>query len=237
MVARGVLARFCGFAAFDAGQDAAAQRFWHAGLRAAAVAGDVDQGVYVLSNLALQAAYAGDGGTTVALLDAARSRVDPAAHTVLAMLNCWAVRGHAVNGDGRAASALLNEADDQWSRRRAEDDPGWVYWMPQPSLTAEAGTALLEIGDLAAAERCLTAGLSTLDASSARERNLYLVRLAEAQLRSGRLDEAVATAHEAIDATNGVDSVRVSRRMDHLLDEFPATEHVTATLRDHRRGY
>lgn len=137
------LARFCGWAAFDAGLEAAAQRFWHAGLRAAAAAGDVDQGIYVLSNLALQAAYAGDGTTTLALLEIARRRVDPAARTVLAMLDCWAVRGHALAGEAKTAAALLNRADDLWSQRRPGDDPDWVYWMPRPSMTAEAGTALL----------------------------------------------------------------------------------------------
>ena len=89
------LARFAGWAAFDAGRGAAAQRFWHAGLRAAGAAGDADQGVYVLSNLALQAAYAGDGTAAIGLLDVARGQVDPTARTVLAMLDLWAVRAHA----------------------------------------------------------------------------------------------------------------------------------------------
>jgi tetratricopeptide (TPR) repeat protein len=228
------IARFCGWAAFDAGREAAAQRFWHCGLRAAAAGGDVDQGVYVLSNLALQAAYSGDGAAAIGLLDVARRRVDPAARTVLAMLDCWAVRGHAVAGNAKAVSALLNQADDMWDQRAPEDDPGWVYWMPQPSLTAEAGTSLLSIGDLAAAERCLTAGLATLDGDSARDRNLYLVRLAETQLRAGRLDEAAATTREAIDAAAGIDSIRVQHRVEDLLDELPAAEPVTAELRDYR---
>ncbi len=106
------LSRFAGWAAFDAGYGAAAQRFWHAGLRAAATAGDTDQGVYVLSNLALQAAYATDGPTTVGLLDVARRHVDPAARTVLAMLDTWTVRGHAVTGNVKATAATLNQADD-----------------------------------------------------------------------------------------------------------------------------
>ena len=110
---------------------------------------------------------------------------------------------------------VLNQADDLWDSRRPGADPGWVYWMPQPSLTAEAGTALLDIGDLGAAERSLTAGLSTLDSNSARDRNLYLVRLAEVQLRGGRLDEAAATARQAIDAAADIDSCRVHARVAH----------------------
>jgi hypothetical protein len=108
--------------------------------------------------------------------------------------------------------------------------------MPQPSLTAEAGTALLEIGDLAAAERSLTAGLATLDRDAARDRNLYLSRLAEVQLRGGRLDEAAVTARAAIDAGDGIDSARVRQRVDALLDQLPAADPVTVELRDYRRS-
>jgi hypothetical protein len=225
------LARFCGFAAFDAGRDAAGQRFWHAALRAAAAAGDTDQGVYVLSNLALQAVYAQDGATAIGLLDVARRRVDPAARTVLAMLDCWAARAHAVLGETTTAARLLNRADDLWLQRHPGDDPGWVYWMPQPSLTAEAGTALLDIGDLPAAQRCLSAGLATLDAGAVRDRSLYLVRVAQAQLRSGHLDAAAATTRQVIEAAAAVNSMRVYTRIGDMLDEFPTGEPVTAELR------
>jgi hypothetical protein len=227
------MGRFCGWAAFDAGRDAAAQRYWHAALLSAAAADDVDQGVYVLSNLALQAAYAGDGPLALALLDMARRHVDPAARTVLAMLDCWAVRGHALAGDAKAAPSMLNLADDLWDRRRPEDDPGWVYWMPQPSLTVEAGTGLLDIGDFAAAERSLTAGLSTLPGASARDRSLYLVRLAQVQLRTGRLDEATATAREALTAAAGIGSTRVRQHVRYLLDQLPTDESGTAELREY----
>jgi tetratricopeptide (TPR) repeat protein len=230
------LARFCGWAAFDAGHEAAAQRFWHSGLRAAAAAGDPDQGVYTLSNMALQAAYAGDGKTTVALLDVARRRVDPAARTVLAMLDTWTVRGLALTRQDKAVYARLNQADDLWDARVPGDDPDWVYWMPQPSLTAEAGTALLGIGDLEAAERSLTTGLATLDGDSARDRNLYLVRIAELQLREDRLDEAAETTRQALDASADIDSARVHARIAELLDRFPSREPITSELREYHRS-
>jgi ATP/maltotriose-dependent transcriptional regulator MalT len=145
------------------------------------------------------------------------------------------VRGHAVAGNAKAAASTLNRADDRWDRRRPEDDPGWVYWMPRPSLTAEAGTALLDIGDFEAAERSLTAGRSTLDGDSARDRNLYLVRLAEVQLCTGRLDEAAATAREAVTAAAGVDSTRVRRHMRRLLSRLPDDDPRTAELREYER--
>ncbi|MEJ3742936.1 hypothetical protein WEI85_06580 [Actinomycetes bacterium KLBMP 9797] len=149
------------------------------------------------------------------------------------MLDCWAARAHALRGDTKTAAALLNQADDLYDRRRDGDDPAWVYWMPQPSLTAEAGTALLTINDLPAAERSLTAGLETLDADSTRDRNLYLVRIAEAQVRTDRIDEGTVTARAAIDAAAGVDSTRVQQRVDDLLGQFPAGDPRARRLRDY----
>ena len=111
------LARFSGWCAFDDGRHAAAQRFLHVALRCSAAAGDTGQGVYALSNLALQAAYTGDGRTAVELTSIAGSKVDPSQRAVLAMLECWSARGHAVAGDGAAALAAIDRADDLWERR------------------------------------------------------------------------------------------------------------------------
>src|SRR5213078_3231750 len=85
-------------------------------------------------------------------------------------------------------------------------------------------------------ERSLKAGMATLGADSARDRNLYLVRLAEVQLRGGRLDEAAATTRQAIDAATDIDSARVRSRVTRLLDEMPAGEPITAQLRSYQRA-
>lgn len=229
------LGRFCGWAAFDARRHAAAQRFWHAALRASAVSGDRDQGVYALSNLALQAAYAGDGGTCLALLDVARDRVDPAARTVLAMLDCWAARGHAAAGDARAAAAALNRADTLYERRVDGADPAWIYWMPQPTQTAEAASAFLAIGDHAAAERALVGGMDAVADAGPRDHVLYLARLVEVQHAANRLDEATATARTAIEESVGVVSDRVQHCVDTAIEAMPTREPAVRQLLDYRR--
>jgi hypothetical protein len=232
------LARFTGWAAFDAGRNAVAQRLWHAALRAAHAADDISQVVYVLSNLALQEIYAGDGCTAIHMLESARSRTDPAMHTVEAMVDTWQARAHAELGERAQAATLLNRTDSTWDRRRPEDDPPWVYWMPQPSTTAEAGTALLAVGDLRHAEQPLAAGLAGLGADSARDRNLYLIRLAETRFAAGRLDDAVATSRLAIEALSGagnVDSPRVDARIAAFVARLPSAEPAVGELRDYWR--
>ncbi|MEV4258923.1 helix-turn-helix transcriptional regulator, partial [Spirillospora sp. NPDC049652] len=95
----GGLCRQAGWGAFDGGRPAAAERYWHAGLRAAREARDVDGGVYILSNMAMQRFYAGDGAASLALLDASRASRGRLSRTVLAMLDTWQVRAHARLGE------------------------------------------------------------------------------------------------------------------------------------------
>lgn len=230
------LARFTGWAAFDTGRNALAQRYWHAALRAAHSGGDMSQGIYILSNLALQEIYERDGLAAIHLLDAARDQVDPAMRTVLAMLDTWQARAHAILGEAAQAAHLLNRADDLWAQRCPEDDPSWVYWMPQPSLTAEAGTALLEIGETRRAEESLAQGLASLGSGSARDRNLYLIRLADTQYADGRPDQALLSAHLAIDtltSSPGMDSPRVDARVNAFLRKLPRQEAKANELRDY----
>ncbi len=215
------VARFAGFAAFDAGRHAAGQRFWHAGLRAAHTAGDRAEAAYILSNLALQDIYVNHARDAVDMLEVARSNVDPAHRTVLSMLDCWQARAHAVRGERSRVATLLNRADDLYDRRRDGDDPEWIYWMPRPCLTSEAGTALREIGDLAQAQRLLTDGMHSRPAGAVRERNLYLVRLAETHLEAGEPDRAADAARLATQGLSGVDSARVTGLLDALHRRLP----------------
>lgn len=227
------LSRFCGWAGFDAGYGAAAQRLWHVTLRASAAAGERDHGIYALSNMALQHVYADDPRTALAVLDRARTQTDPAHRVVLAMLDTWAARSHAAAGDPRQAVAALNRADDLYNRRTG-DDPTWIYWMPEPSATAEAATALRDAGELAAAERQLTTGMAGLPADAARDRQLYLVRLADVQHRAGRLDEATTTAAAALHL--GAPTGRVGAAFDTVLDAMPAREPAVTSLKDLRQA-
>ena len=190
------LARFAGWAAFDAGRLGASQRLWHAALRAAHAAADTVQAVYVLSNLALQMVYSGDSAGAVSALEAARSRVDPAERIVSTMLDTWQVRAKALQGEHPEAQLLLNCADNHWGARKDGDDPDHVHWTPQSTLTAEAVATMRRLRH---AEQILSVGLAALDPASARDRNICLIQLAETQHAAGRLDEAVDSRSRAVD--------------------------------------
>ena len=209
------LARFAGWAAFDAGRHAEAQQYWQAGLKAAERGRDPGILAYLLSNLAMQATYAGNGRTAVDLLEAARQRVGSSvSFTVRAMLDAWQVRAHAVLRQPREAARLLNRADELWERRVPSDDPAWIYWMTRPSLTAEAGLAFLAVSQSQTAEQLLVDGLNALSADSQRDRILYLAGIAEARLaQHGGLDGALEAANEAVALASSLGSSRAADQL------------------------
>ncbi len=233
----GALSRFCGWVAFDAGRLSAAARYWHAGLRTTRAAGDPHgHGVYALSNLALATIYAGNGATALQQLEVARRRTDPAQKVVLSMLDCWAARAYAITGQPAAAAEAINRADRLWEARQAGDDPAWSYWMPLPSLTAEASTALADAGDNQAAERNLLAGLADAADSGPRDRALYLAQLAKVRARDGRHDHAADTAHHAVDLVAGVDSARVRDQVNAAITLIPDQRLRTALVDPQREA-
>ncbi|GIH73492.1 hypothetical protein Mth01_57450 [Sphaerimonospora thailandensis] len=221
--AAGELLRFSGWAAFDADRHAAAERYWHAGLRAAAAGDDALTGAYILSQMAMQHTYAGDGPTAVNLLDVARDRIGAgASRTVHAMLDAWQVRAHAVAGEPRQALRILARADAHWERRDVEEDPPWIYWMARPSTTIEVGMGLVAIGHPGTAVRLLEEGMAERSADYARDTALGLAAIAEAQLDQRDLDGAIDTARRAAETASGLDSTRVIDRLQAFGRRLPA---------------
>jgi tetratricopeptide (TPR) repeat protein len=209
------LARFAGWAAFDAGRHAEAQRYWRTGLKAAQRGRDPGVVAYLLSNLAMQATYASDGRTAVELLEAARqSGGTSVSLTVRAMLDAWQVRAHAVLGEAREAAHLLTRADELWERRVPSDDPEWIYWMTRPSMTAEAGLAFLALNQGETAEQLLAEGLDALPGESQRDRIIYLTGIAEARLaHQDAVEGALEAAGEALDLASNLQSSRATDQL------------------------
>ncbi|HEY8985463.1 MAG TPA: transcriptional regulator [Streptomyces sp.] len=215
-------ARFLGWAEFDAGDTPAAQRAWHAALRASAETADPAHGAYLLSNLALACVYDGQAGTGSGLLTTARdiagTRTTP---LVAAMIDTWRVRATAATGDARQAAFLLAQAETEYERARAGDDnPAWAYWMCRPSHMAETGKAFLDLNDPATAEELLTEGLAALEPGAIRDRVLYLTWIATAQARRRNLDAAAETATTAIDTAGLVESGRCTSLLSDLAAEL-----------------
>jgi len=220
------LCRSAGWGAFDAGHHAAAERYWSAGIRAARQADDAGNGVYILSNWAMQHFYSGDGNGAIELLNAARSSHSSLSQTEHAMLDTWQVRAHAALGEGRQAAQMLMSAETHWEARRPEDDPPWIYWMARPTTTIEPNLALIELGEPAAVEENLSQWTEGDhgDHEYTRDRVLALTVIARAQLDQGRDDQAIATGRQALNVLRQIDSTRVADELQLVLDRLPDTQ-------------
>lgn len=216
-------ARFLGWAEFDAGNTAKAQRAWHAALRASAETADPAHSAYLLANLALACVYDNSTAATGAKFlatarDIAGTRTTP---LVAAMIDTWRVRATAATGDARQAARLLAQAETEYERARAGDDnPAWAYWMCRPSHMAETGRAFLDLGEPATAESLLSDGLAALEPGAMRDRVLYLTWIATAQARRRELDAAAHTATEALDVASMVESGRCTSLLTGLAAEL-----------------
>ena len=138
-----------------------------------------------LSNLGRMAEAAKDGRRSLAM---ARKLGYPAAEALALMdLSEAALKG----GDPGAALQLARQA-----AQIPADTPGWI--ARQRSFTLS--DALIEAGDLAAAERCCAAGLDrSRDAGDLRIKTKLLMQMAYLDLQAGRAGDAAVRLRESVD--------------------------------------
>jgi transcriptional regulator with XRE-family HTH domain len=228
----GEILRFAGWSAFDAHQHAAAERYWHAGLRSSATSGDVMTGAYILSQMSLQRTYAGDGHTAVNLLETARDKIGPgASRTVHAMIDAWQVRAHVVAGEAPQAMRVLNRADTHWEHRDPGEDPPWAYWMRRPSLIVEVSMSLSELGKPDTAVRLLEERIAERQPGMVRTSALALTALANARLTGNDLDGALDTASRALTSVVDLGSNRVADQLHAFAQRLP-TSSATSEFRE-----
>jgi len=203
------LSRLAGWAAFDSGRHAAAQQYYFAGIRAASALGDRALAVNIVGFLGIQAYSTERLADSVQLMDvaAAESRKTPA----IVQTMTWARTGRAYAkvGDKTTARAALDTASNFLGKAINGDTPPWAYWVDETRLTAQIGRALFDLGDYGAAEHDLTAAVVACHGKYPRDRATWQGRVAISQLRTGKLEEACASALQTADLLAGqVDSER-----------------------------
>ena len=199
----GELARLAGWAAYDDGRHALAQRYYQTALAAAHVAGDRLLSVYVLSLMAFQASDLEQYREALLLLDSARlggrSTITPGVH---AMLDSWEARAHSIVGDRDSFRRALGNASEHFGNRRLEDDPSWLYWFCQPEHLAEMCRGHSLVGDHQQGIAYLSDRMGATDdqePESERDLVLYHAYAAEAFLGLGDLDAVATEGHQALD--------------------------------------
>ncbi|MFD5319417.1 hypothetical protein [Streptomyces sp. NPDC127098] len=209
------LAATAGWSLYDSGEYGLAQRYMIQALRLCEEGEDRVLGGQILAGLSHLATNLGHPKEGIA---AARTGIATAKHAGsplgLMRLHAMAARAYAALGQKQEAVTSLSAAAAalEASPGRGSESP-WVQFLDHHYLEAEAALCHRDLGEARAAERLATASVRA-NAARGRRRAISRSVLATALLQQRRLDEAVASAEQALDELGG--SVQSQRSIQAL---------------------
>lgn len=214
----------CGYQAVDTGAYGLAQRRYLRALRLAQSAGDRVYGGYLLAvNIAHLSLHCNHPEPALrmalAALTGSETHATPA---VRAALHAVAARAQARLGREAACAAHLGVAERQLARSRAGEEPPWIRYFTAAYLADEFAHCFHDLGQPQQTQRHLGAALAGLRPSHVRRLAIDTALLASSLATAGRIDEACATAHTAVDHAAATLSHRcVQRIVDVQVDLDP----------------
>lgn len=124
------LAEHAGWASFDSGRNALAQRYFIHALRFAQAGGEDGYGALVLADMACQAAHLRHGREAVNIARAGLQHNRARSYCKVAtVLHLMEARGHAVLRDEKACSRSLHQAESALERAIPGHDPDWIIFF------------------------------------------------------------------------------------------------------------
>lgn len=215
------LSRLAGWAAFDTGHHALAQRHYIQALRQARAGADIPLGGYILTCMALQTTLRGFHDDAIDMVDAAfyraRHRATP---RVLAFYKLIEARVWARDGNrGATGTALaISERLLDSAANHSGDDPAWIDFFDHARLAADAIEIHRDLGMPAYAWRWNREATMATD-TFARSHALRLAVLGTTHLQgcSPDLDRAVQYGHQTVSVLARVTSARALDYLNDLL--------------------
>lgn len=210
--AAGGLVAVAGICSYDSDQQGLAQRYFHQALRMAKASGDHAFGGYVIALLVNQALYLKDYRQAVAFAEAGIRTAGPHLSPALATdLYAMQAKAFARMRQPTGAHESLRRAEDAYGRIRRADEPAETSYVQPGLVEAQAAETMLSLGDHRPALRYAE---DAVDAQShARGRVHRLATLTSVAIACGDLDQAVGSATATLDAAQGMDSRRLTDRM------------------------
>lgn len=217
------LGSLAGWASFDAGLHAAAQRYWLAGIHAAHAANDRALGANILKSMSRQCYDFAQPKEALQLARSAHTGVGAAATPrTRAMLALREAQAHAALGDRAACERLFGTAETALAQAATTaDDPDWVWDFDEAEFYGEVGTCYLDLKAPAKAEQYLDQTLTLLPPSRVRDQAAYVVRRASAQLGLGNLDRSCSLVTEAVPLIQQAPSKRNVQRLMRVRARLP----------------
>lgn len=209
-----------GWKAFDSSEHGLAQAFYLRALRLANYAGDGALGGFILRAMAHQAIDLGHGAFGLRLaessLEWSRLNGTPAASALFTVVKA---RGHAAQGQRRAAVATMIQAEALLSSVDWSVEPIWIHRMGfgESSLANQTAQSLRDLGDTREAERQFRRSVATRDAGAHRRIHaLTLANLADIEFTRGELAGACRHWSRALDGMTGLQSARAVEAMRNM---------------------
>ncbi|QLH23815.1 sporulation protein [Streptomyces sp. Rer75] len=198
-----------GWSAYDSGYHAVANRYLLSALRLAQAAGDRMLGACVLANLSHQANYLGQAPRAVQLARAAvEGGKGDSTPRGMALFLAHEARALSTAQDYTGAVRAMNEAEKSFERVDAADDPKWLSYMDEAELVGEFCHCFRDLKRGSEAVRLAERAVALTDPKYARTLGFVRMVLAQSQLLNGDLEEAVATATQAVEAAEALQSAR-----------------------------
>lgn len=214
-------AQLAGWASYDAGMHGLAQRYLIQALRLAAGAGDRAMGAEIMAAMSHQATYLRASAEAV---DLARAAGHAAAQAGIAAIQAESAvleaQGYAIAGDEAASAAALNRAEAIFDKADRTSEPQWIGYFDESYLAAKFGHCFTALGRGDIAQRFATRSLEMDGRHYARGRQFNLVLLAVALAQAGEPEEAARVGIEAVDAAEGLYSVRARDYLADLADRL-----------------
>lgn len=133
--------------------------------------------------------------------------------------------------DGSGCTAATSKARTQIEHLSPDDDLPYLYWVTPAEITAYAGQCLLRLGDTEHATVLLDEGIGLFDESFIRNRQAYLIHMADALIRPSKqrdLDNAAIRGMEAIDIAEGLHSTYSVELLSDLYHQMKPHAQVSA---------
>lgn len=219
------LGRIAGWASFDAGYHASAERYFLAGLRAAHSAGDRVSGANILKCMSLQLVDADRAEEALAVAKAARDGAKGASKRVLAMMTVREARANAVMGAASECEALLVRADQAMCASDDQSDPDWAGYFDHAEYSAQVAACYMLLKRYRLADQWLGRSLALQPIERAVDLSTYLIWRAEAVLELGEVDQACALVGEAVPLIASSRSTRNRRRLAGIRSKLAVHDH------------
>lgn len=210
--AAAILTETVSYMAFDDGAHGLSQRLSIQSLALAKHAGDTAVGAYIMSNMAAQLVYLGNGAEAAQMARAASASVRSAPAALLARLHTTEARGHALAGNLGECRAALSRADKALDKASASSAPSW---LGASSPAHHAGSAMHCLHDLGRHAEAAQHQHDALDlpADNVRTHALHQILAARVQVGLGEIEQSCDTARLALQATGQLRSRRLHDRI------------------------